>query len=51
MKETVIKINKTKSKIKKKIGKPLSRLIRKKREKNQVNSIGKGNGEATIDKA
>ena len=42
MKETIIKINKTKSwffeKINK-IDKPLVRLIKKKREKNQINKI------------
>ena len=42
MKETPVKINKTKScffeKINK-IDKPLARLIKKKREKNQVNKI------------
>ena len=43
MKETVVKINKTKSwffeKIKKKIDKPLARLIKNKRQKNQINKI------------
>ena len=42
MKETIVKINKTKSlffeKINK-IDKPLARLIKKKREKNQLNKI------------
>ena len=42
MKETIVKINKTKSwffeKINK-IDKPLARLIKKKREKNQINKI------------
>ena len=42
MKETIVKINKTKSlffeKINK-IDKPLARLIMKKREKNQINTI------------
>ena len=42
MKETIIKINKTKSlffeKINK-IDKPLARLIKKKREKNQINKL------------
>ena len=54
MKETIVKINKTKSwffeKINK-INKPLARLIKKKREKNQVNRTGKEKGEATTDKA
>ena len=52
MKETIAKINKTKSwffeKINK-IDKPLARLIRKKREKNQINKIGNENGEITTD--
>ena len=43
MKETVAKINKTKSwfleKIKK-IDKPLARLMKKKRDKTQINRIG-----------
>ena len=42
MKETIVKINKTKSwffeKINK-IDKPLTRLIKKKREKNQINKV------------
>ena len=46
--ETIAKINKTKSwffeKINK-IDKPLSRLIKKKREKNQINKIKNENGE------
>ena len=50
MKETIVKINKTKSwffeKINK-IDKPLARLIKKKREKNQVNKIRNENGEIT----
>ena len=40
MKETIIKINKTKSwffEKTSKIDKPLARLIKKKREKNQIN--------------
>ena len=44
MKETIVKINKTKSwffrKINK-IDKPLARIIKKKREKNQINKIRK----------
>ena len=51
-KETIAKINKTKSwffeKINK-IGKPLARLIKKKREKNQINKIRNENGEITTD--
>ena len=43
MKETTVQINKIKSyffqKIKKKIDKPLARLNKKKREKNQTNKI------------
>ena len=42
MKETIIKINKTKSWFFEninKIDKPLARLIKKKREKNQINKI------------
>ena len=49
-KETVAKINKTKSwffeKINK-IDKPLARLIKKKREKNQINKIRNENREIT----
>ena len=40
MKETIVKINKTKSwflEKTNKIDKPLARLIKKKREKNQIN--------------
>ena len=52
MKETIVKINKTKSwffeKINK-IDKPLSRLIKKKREKNQINKIRNEKGEVTMD--
>ena len=54
MKETVVKINKTNSwffeKINK-IDKPLIRLIKKKREKNQINKIRNEKGEVTTDKA
>ena len=50
MKETIVKINKTKSwffeKINK-IDKPLARLIKKKREKNQINKIRNEKGEIT----
>ena len=53
MKETIVKINKTKSwffeKINK-IGKPLARLIKKK-EKNQINKIRNEKGEVTTDNA
>ena len=52
MKETVVKINNTKSwffeKISK-IDKPLARLIKKKREKNQINKIRNEKGEVTTD--
>ena len=51
-KENIAKINKTKSwffeKINKK-DKPLARLIKKKKEKNQINKIRNENGELTID--
>ena len=53
MKEIIVKINKTKSwffeKINK-IDKPLARLIKKKREKNQVNKI-RNEKEVTTDNA
>ena len=52
MKEAVVKINTTKSwffeKINK-IGKPLARLMKKKREKNQINKIRTEKGEVTTD--
>ena len=51
-KETIAKINKAKSwffeKINK-IDKPLARLIKKQREKNQINQIRNENGEITTD--
>ena len=51
-KETVAEINKTKSwffeRINK-IDKPLARLIKKQREKNQINKIRNENGEITTD--
>ena len=51
-KETIAKINKTKSwffeRINK-IDKPLARLIKKQREKNQINKIRNENGEITAD--
>ena len=54
MKETVVKINKTKSwffeKINK-IDKSLARLLKKKREKNQMNKIRNGKGEVTTGNA
>ena len=51
-KETIPKISKTKSWFSEKINKtdrPLARLIKKKREKNQVNKIRNENGEITTD--
>ena len=54
MKETIAKINKTKSwffeKINK-IDKPLAKLIKKKREETQINRIRNGKGEVTNDTA
>ena len=54
MKQTIIKINKTKSwffeKINK-IDKPLARLIKQKIEKNQINKIRNEKGEVTTDNA
>ena len=54
MKETIVKINKTKSwffeKINK-IDKPLVRLIKKNKEKNQTNKIGNEKGEVTTNNA
>ena len=53
MKETTVKINKTKSWFFKinKIDKLLARFIKKKREKNQVNKIRNEKGEVTADNA
>ena len=54
MKETTVKINKTKSWLLEKINKidkPLARLIKKKREKNQINKIRNEKGEVTTDNA
>ena len=52
IKVTIAKINKAKSwffqRINK-IDKPLARLIKKQREKNQINKIGNENGEITTD--
>ena len=54
MKEIIVKINKTKSwffeKISK-VDKPLARLIKKKREKNQINKIRNEKGAVTTDNA
>ena len=53
MKETIVKINKTKNwffeKINK-IDKPLARFIKDRREKNQINKIKNEKGEVTTDK-
>ena len=54
MKETIAKINKTKCWLFEninKIDKPLARLIKKKREKNQINKIRNEKGEVTTDNA
>ena len=54
MKETLAKINKTKSWFFEKINKinnPLARLIKNKREKNQINKIRNEKGEVTTDNA
>ena len=54
MKETMVKINKTKSWFFEKINKldkPLARHIKKKREKNQINKIRNEKGELSTDNA
>ena len=54
MKETIVKINKTKSRFFEKINKidkPLARLIKKKREMNQINKIINEKREGTTDSA
>ena len=54
MKETIVKINKTKHwffEKTDKIEKPLARLIQEKREKNQINKIRNEKGEVTTDNA
>ena len=54
MKETIVKINKTKSHLFEKINqidKSLAILIKKKREKNQINKIRNEKGEVTADNA
>ena len=54
MKETIVKINKTKNSFFEKVNKidkPLARLIKKKREKNQINKIRNEKGEFTTDSA
>ena len=53
-KETIVKINKTKSWFFEKISQidnPLARLIKKKRENNQINKIRNEKGEVTTDNA
>ena len=52
MTETIVKINKTKSwffEELNKINKPLARLIKRKREKNQINKIRNEKPEVTAD--
>ena len=54
MKETIVKFNKTKSWFFEKINKivkPLVRLIKKKRERNQIDKIRNEKGEVTMDNA
>ena len=54
MKETRVKVNKTKSWFFEninKIDKPLARLIKRKREKNQIHEIRNEKGEVTTDNA
>ena len=54
MKDTIVKINKTKSWFFEKISKtdkPLARIIKKKREKNQINKIRNAKGDFTTDNA
>ena len=54
MKKTIVKINKTKNWLFEKINKidkPLARLIKKKREKNQIDKIRNEKGEVTTDNA
>ena len=52
MKKTIVKINKTKSWFFEKLNKtdkPLARLIKQKRKKNQINKIRNEKGEVTTD--
>ena len=54
MKETIVKVNKTKSWVFEKINKTdktLARLLKKKREKYQINKIRNEKGEVTTDNA
>ena len=48
-KETIAKINKAKSLFFEKINRPLARLVKKQREKNQINKIRNENREITTD--
>ena len=54
MKETIVKVNKTKQWFFEKINKldkTLARVIKKKRKKNQINKIRNEKGEVTTDNA
>ena len=54
MKEKIVEVNKTKSwffQMINKFDKPLSRIIKRKREKNQINKIRNEKGEVTTDNA
>ena len=54
MKETIVKINKTKTQFFEKINnidKPLARLIKRKRQMNQIHKIRNEEGEVTTDNA
>ena len=54
MKERIVKIDRAKSQFFDKINKvdkPLARLIKRKREKNQINKSRNGKGEVTTDSA
>ena len=52
MKETILKINKTKMVLwEDKIDKPLARFIMEKREKNKINKIKNEKGDITTDNA
>ena len=48
-KETIAKTSKAKSLFFEKINRPLARLVKKQREKNQINKIRNENGEITTD--
>ena len=53
MKEIIVKINKTKSRFFEKVNKidkPLAKLIKRKRQKNQINKIRNEKGVVTTDK-